>query len=122
MKYTVNYVNHGIANRFPGGYIEVHRKLLDDRYSVLRKEIIAHEKAHSDKGLFWNDIVMDSKGFNNKRLYRKFVLSTPSSWVQFSPIYFSRGRLYFDVALILLYVTFISIPFLLFVLLKGVPG
>jgi hypothetical protein len=33
---------------------------------------------------------------NHKWLYRWFVLTTPSSWLNFSPFYKSEGEFYFD--------------------------
>lgn len=95
--FEINLVNYGIANRFPNNYIEIHKKLDTPQYYPLFLEILEHEKKHTDKGFSFVDIALDFKGFENKKLYRKFILTTPSSWIQFSPIYKnSKGKYFLD--------------------------
>jgi hypothetical protein len=107
-KLKIIYVDYGIANRYDS-YIEIHSKLLQLEYAILLKEIIEHEKAHTSKKYSMKDLALDLKGFENKRLYTKFVLSTPSSWVQFSPIYKSRSKCYWDWSVFLLWIFAIAI-------------
>ena len=117
MKYTIKAVNYGIANRFPGYYIEYHKKLDQPAYKKLKKEIIEHEKKHSDKGYDIEDLINDFVGFFEKKLYYKFILTTPSSWIQYFPLYRSRNKWYIDPMLTLIYIItggiFITIWFLI---------
>ena len=98
MKWTVEYVNYGIGNRFPGRYIELNNKLKKKLYSPLHDEILNHEKGHSESYSI-HDIKHDIGWLKNKNLYRKFVLTTPNSWVQFLPIYKSQRGWAVDVTL-----------------------
>lgn len=99
MRYIIDYVDYGIANRFPNRRIEINKALLQKRYKPLLKEIIAHEKAHTDKGFSSHDLWLDMQGFKNKALYNSFIIRHPSAWLQFSPFYRSKQQWYFDVSL-----------------------
>lgn len=102
-KFKIIKVNKGIANRFPNSVIEIHGKLYLPEYSELLLEIIAHEKEHTDS---WTvkDIALDIVGFRHKIKYAKFILTTPSSWWQFIPIYKAQdGQYYYDITLMLFY-------------------
>lgn len=118
MKYKIELVNHGIANRFPDGVIQIHKKMAKDLiYRPLLREIIEHEMYHTDTGYSWHDFKLDLKGFKNKGLYRRFVLTTPSAWVQFSPVYKANKRWYFDMTLLISYsiiIVFILIIYFLY--------
>lgn len=104
-EYTLNVVSKGIANRFPGKRIEMHKKLCYmPVYRPLYDEILKHEIAHTDMHYSWADFLLDVKGFRNKGLYWRFILTTPSSWWQFLPIYRdSYGTYYLDWSIIILY-------------------
>lgn len=92
----MRYVSWGIANRFPGK-IEMNKKLLQPKYIPLHNELLVHEMQHSDINHNWNDFKQDIHlKLNHKWLYRWFILSTPLSWINFSPLYISEGEYYFD--------------------------
>ena len=115
MRYKIEYVGHGIANRFPQGLIRIHKKLLQPKFQPLFLEILDHEKKHTDVGYTIDDFKLDMKGFRNKSLYRYFVLTTPSSWIQFSPMLRANGIWYFDMTLMMSYgVAFLIILLILF--------
>lgn len=96
MSCRIRYVNWGIANRFPGK-IEMNSKLLLPKYILLRNEILAHEMKHSDYKYTFDDFKQDFRfRLKHKWLYRWFILTTPSSWVNFSPFYRSEGKWYID--------------------------
>lgn len=98
--FRIAFVDHGIANRFSGKYIEVNRKLLRPEYEPLFFELLNHEMQHTDRGYTLKDIKLDTEGFKNKWLYYKFIITTPSSWNQFFPFYKSRGRWVLDLGLL----------------------
>lgn len=96
-KFKIEYVNYGIANRFSGKRIEIHSKLRQNKYAPLLKEIIAHEKSHSDGGKdFVRDMKIDLMWLKHPNLYWYFFFTTPSAWIQLSPIYPSKGKAYID--------------------------
>ena len=105
-RFKINFVDYGIANRFPNKLIEVHNKLAQLEYGPLYDEIIAHEKSHSDSTYSFHDLRLDTLGFKNRMLYWKFILTTPSAWLQFSPIYKSQTtkKFYFDPSVAILWV------------------
>lgn len=107
--FLIEYVSYGIANRFSGNRIEINKKLLQSQYKPIYYELIEHEKAHSDKSWCLDDFAMDLQGFENRWLYNKFILTTPSSWVQLSPIYLSKGKIYWDITLIIFWFIVIMI-------------
>ena len=102
---SVEFVSKGIANRFDDR-IEVHEKLTLPRYKPLLIEIIKHELNHSDRWWSIYDLRHDIGAFKNRGMYWRFVLTTPSSWIQFLPIYPSKGKWYFDITLIIFYIVF----------------
>ena len=102
-------VNYGIGNRFKDR-IEIHEKIYNnEKYKPLFYEILYHELKHSNDGWSYNDILLDLNSFKNKRLYWNFVLTTPSSWIQFSPIYRSQNKYYIDPSLIIFYLISIAL-------------
>ncbi len=102
--FDIEYVGYGMANRFTDKYIEIHKKLKQPQYSDLLKEIIEHEISHTDEGYKWYDLALDLKGFKNKWQYYKFIITTPTSWVQFIPIYKSRRGWHIDISIFMLWV------------------
>lgn len=108
MAIKLTYVDYGIANRYEDK-IEMNKKLLQPQYIKLHTEILRHELNHTNTGWSLTDFKLDLTGLKNKRLYWKFILTTPKSWVQFSPIYTSEKQWYFDITLILFYVFTIAI-------------
>ena len=118
-KYKVQYVNKGIANRYPNHRIELHKKLKSPLYKPLQDEILRHEKGHTDKGYSFHDLKHDFAWIKHKRLYWQFILSTPSSWWQFSPLYKSKGKIYFDLTLTFFWIIIILCFILLAMVLRN---
>ena len=103
MSFKVEYVKYGIANRFPNNRIEIHEKLATLKYAPIHEELIQHEKDHTDKVYSGRDLLLDLSGFRNKQLYYHFIFTTPSSWVQYSPLYYSKGKWYWDIGLLMVW-------------------
>ena len=102
--FQIDIVNKGIANRFSNYRIEIHKKLLQERYAPLLSEILFHEASHTDKWWSVKDLSLDIGGFRNRALYWNFILSTPSSWCQFLPLYKSKGIYYLDFSLVIFWI------------------
>lgn len=102
-KYKIIKSHYGIANRFSNYEIVINKKLFLNEYKPLLKEIIKHEIKHTDTGYEFIDLYNDLVGFKNKKLYYKFILTTPKSWVQFSPFYIYGNKFYFDISIIIFY-------------------
>ncbi len=85
-------VNHGIANRFQDGTIEVNENLI--RYPSLYKPIMRHELEHTDKTFsiqdFKHDINSNDKVDQIKLLL--FMFKYPRSFTQLLPFYYSKKR------------------------------
>ena len=112
-KFKVKLVDYGIANRYPNKLIEINKKLfIRPEFKPLFEEIVKHELSHTDQGYSFSDFRLDMRGFKNRKLYWKFILSTPSSWLQFSPIYkSSEGKWFIDLSILYLWLfyTFVII-------------
>lgn len=102
-KWNIEYKNWGIGNRFPNYRIELHKKLKTPRYLQLHDEILKHEKSHTDSGYSIKDLGLDCWWVKNSGRYWEFILTTPSSWVQFLPVYSSKGKWYLDINVSLLW-------------------
>ena len=100
----ITYVRYGIANRFSDGGIELHDKLKEPRWKRLHDKIVDHEKGHSD-GCTLSDFRHDLGWLGRERwLWWLFLLTTPTSWIQLSPVYPHLGRWYVDCNLTILWV------------------
>jgi len=97
-------INHGIAHRirdkiFINSAIKGYDKNLYDA-------LILHETMHSGM-ISFKDFAME---FGNEQLtglkkkYYKFILTHPSSWSEFSPVWFSNGELQLNSALLIFYI------------------
>lgn len=90
----IRWVEHGVANRF-SDCIEIHEDLKN--YPELLNPIIAHEHGHSDKAFSIKDFLHDVSTDNVSpfKLWG-FMLSRPSTWSQFLPLYKhpQRGWIY----------------------------
>jgi len=115
--HNLTYTRYGIGNRFPGGCIELHRKLKTPFYLPLHNEILKHELKHTDKGFTYEDLIHDLSWLKHKRLWWKFVLTTPSSWIQFFPLYPHNKKIHIDVNLIILWIISLSLALVVFKLL-----
>ncbi len=100
-------VNHSIANRFDG-YIEINKNL--KKYPKLYKPILKHELSHTDKVWSLHDLKLDftsNTGVNYISLI-KFMFRYPKSFLQLSPILYSKQRgLIFDINLFIMYSIFL---------------
>ena len=103
-KFTIRYVNYGIASRFPGYEIDINRALLEPKYKKLLKDIIEHEKSHLEGSNRFRDMFLDIKGIKNRRLYNQFILTHPSSLIQVIPIGRRKGIWFYDINLIIFWI------------------
>lgn len=96
------YTSHSIANRF-SDRIEINKHL--KKYPHLLNPILEHEQAHTNK--FWSkeDFKMDflSNSKVNHLSLIKFMFRHPLSFLQLSPIIFSRKGFIIDVNLMIMY-------------------
>lgn len=94
-KPKIKWIDYGVACRIDDTiYIN---KELKKRKQLCRK-IIEHEKDHTS-GLSGHDIRIDlfNKHLNGNRAeYYSFIMTTPSSWVEFLPFGFYEGRFAFN--------------------------
>ncbi len=85
MKKEIKYVPYGIACRV-GNTIYINERLKSHR--KLYNAILKHEKNHTED-FAMKDILLDihlDELNGLKREYYKFIISNPSSWVEFLPI------------------------------------
>ncbi len=98
-------VNHGIANRFTDGTIEVNKHLR--AYPKLYYPIIKHELEHTDSsGFTLKDLRHDINANQevNQIQLMKFMFKHPKSFTQFLPIYYTKKRKFVvDINLCLIY-------------------
>ncbi len=96
-------VSHSVANRYPG-YIEMNKNL--KKYPKLYKAILEHELSHTNKSWSLKDFKLDfvSKTKVNFFTLMKFMLSHPASFLQLSPILYSKKKgLIIDINLLIMY-------------------
>lgn len=117
--FEIRLTNRGIGNRYKNKIIEINEKLATNRdYRPLYDEIIRHEMSHSDSENNLHDLMLDLKGFNNRYLYWKFVVTTSSSWWQFLPLYKSSfGVMHLDINLMRFWAIFIVILFIICIII-----
>lgn len=100
---SVKWVNWGIANVI-NGRIYIHKKLKKSEYRNLRKKILAHERQHDIENRYTlTDMMQDAKHTNIDLDLIFFIISTPSSWLQFSPILYYEKQLIIDRQTLYLY-------------------
>lgn len=102
----VEYNIWGMANRI-GNVVVLNKNL--KKYPWLHDKLLEHESKHNEKPLY--NIKHDLKSLKNTKMIEwiakiKFMLRYPKSLVQLSPVWFYKGRVYFDLSLMLVY----SIP------------
>lgn len=101
-QWDITYTPWGIANRFNGRTIQLNTALKQKKWARLHDSILEHEKAHTS-GWGWKDVALDLKPFPHKQDYRLFILTHPSSWVQFIPVWRFRRQWYIDLTLCIFY-------------------
>jgi len=96
-------VNWGIANVL-NGKIYMHEKLQDKEYDYIREKILEHEKTHDieNKYTLW-DMMQDAKHTKIDLDLVYFIITTPSSWLQFSPLIYFEKQLIIDRQTLYLY-------------------
>lgn len=93
---SIEYVGWGIGNVI-NGRIYLHKKLLNKEYDSIREKIIAHEKAHElDKKYTLKDMIHDTRHTKLDLDIIFFIITTPSSWAQFSPIIYFNKQIVID--------------------------
>ena len=105
------YINYGIGNR-------VGNTIFLKKFPKLEKAIINHEKNHSSCWTF-RDFVMDlyiKELKEVKKEYYKFLLTTPSSWLNFFPFIKLGGKWAFDLSLFLVWMMCLLIIFLVYLI------
>ena len=101
-KLRVNYINYGTGNRVNED-IYLNKKL--KKYPKLHNAILLHEKKHTG-GISIRDFMLD---FKNKELqpvkkdWHKFLITHPSSWLNFLPVLKLGNRWTFDLGLIIIW-------------------
>ena len=103
MKVKIKLIDYGIASRI-GNTIYVNKQIKKN-YPNLYKQVILHEKSHTDN-LILKDFIIDLNGKyldTVKRDYWLFVISNPKSWVQFLPIGFYEEELVLDPSMLLIW-------------------
>lgn len=102
-------VNHSIANRFDG-YIEINKNL--KKYPHLLKPILEHELSHTDKTWSLHDFKLDFLSNSNVNQWDliKFMFKHPSSFLQLSPILYSKKKGFIiDINILLMYFIMLSV-------------
>ena len=102
-------MNHSIANRFDG-YIEVNKNL--KKYPKLFNPILDHELSHTDKAWSLEDFKLDflSNTKVNHLHLLKFMFKHPMSFLQLSPVLYSKKKgLVVDINLLLMYITMFTV-------------
>ena len=102
-KIPVVYSKSGLAN-FYGSYIEINPKLKHNK--PLRDFILKHELGHTDSFDLPHEFLEGIKLSNNPKLFFNLVytyITTPSAWIDFSPVKIKNKMLVYDLNLSLLY-------------------
>lgn len=99
----IKYISHSIANRYQN-HIEINHHL--KKYPDLLEPILKHELSHTDKPWSMEDFKLDflSNDEINQWKLIKFMFKHPSSFVQLSPILYSKKKgLIVDINLLIMY-------------------
>lgn len=96
-------VNHSIANRF-SNHIEINKHLR--KYPELLEPILRHELEHSNKAWSFHDFKLDFFSHTNVSYIKlmKFMFRHPASFLQLSPIIYSKKKGFIiDINILLMY-------------------
>ena len=100
---SIEYVNWGIGNVIDGK-IYLHEKLKNKEYENLRNKIIKHEQQHDPTTKYTlKDMIHDTRHTKIDLDLIFFIISTPSSWLQFSPIIYKNKQIIIDRQTLYLY-------------------
>lgn len=99
----INLIDYGIACRI-GDEIFINKKI-KEKYPKLYYEILRHEQAHSS-GYSKKDILIDLRGkyIYSKKDYYKFIITTPRSWSEFSPLGYYNKKTVFNITMIFVWI------------------
>jgi hypothetical protein len=106
MVFAIQEINYGIASRI-GDDIFINKKIASFDKG-LYDALIEHEQNHTS-GYTLQDVKMDitNKQLKNiKDKYYKFILTHPSSWIEFLPIQFVKGNMIINPTLLIMYILF----------------
>lgn len=97
-KQKVIYVDSGLANFYPDR-IEINKSLKSDK--KLRDYIVKHELGHKESF----DLMHEFKSIDFKIMPRlfKFIIKTPSTWIDFWPVQRKNNSWIYDLNLLILY-------------------
>ena len=112
----IKYVPYGVANRF-GDTIELNAKLKDVKWQKLHDQFLAHELQHTETKYNMEDLKLDLVTMNSSSIYYdyiKFLLKTPSAWIQFSPVYPTPHGRYIDYSRIISYTILIGLCYMIY--------
>ena len=102
-------VNHGLANRFKT-HIEINKNL--QKYPNLRKSILEHEYAHTDKEVSVQDFKLDflmPQAMHCRSLFG-FMIKHPKSLTQLLPFCWTRSKGFvYDFNMMVMYLTMICV-------------
>lgn len=112
-KTKLHLVNNGIASRI-GNDIFLNKQAL--KYPDYARKLIIHELKHSDS-FNKSDIVHDLKDTYDKENFR-FALKHPSAWLQLIPFGKWKGKMWWDVTLLIYYSIVIGILVWITIILK----
>lgn len=104
----IKYIDYGIGNRV-GNTIYLNKKLKE--IPGLHDAIVKHEYNHSDNwnfGDFLQDVSVRELRAIRKQYYW-FILSNPSTWINFSPVMLIEGKWCFDLSIAIVWVFFLTL-------------
>ena len=101
--------DHVLANRF-SNHIEINKNLI--KFPNLRKSILEHEFAHTDKKVSLEDFKLDflmTRTIQYKQLLG-FMIKHPKSFTQLLPFYWSKKKgIVYDFNLMVMYLIMSSV-------------
>lgn len=100
MNLPIRYVGFGMASVLDDEII-MHRDLLDDRWEPLRIWLLHHETQHMEGPYSWQDVKHDVrdtlfKPIEVSKAYLRFFVTHPSAWIQVSPFWIYKGKMWTD--------------------------
>jgi len=82
----------------------MHEKLKHDEYKEIREKILEHEKTHDLENRYTLcDMMHDARHTKIDLDLVYFIITTPSSWLQFSPLIYFEKQLIIDRQTLYLY-------------------
>lgn len=97
-KLKIKYVEYGLGNHFKT-HIELNKEL--KKNELLHNYVLAHEMGHSDQFDLAHEFKIEWKIMPSLIL---FVISHPKTWIDFLPIQYRKGKIIYDLNLIILYI------------------